>query len=410
MSRPMSLEALGTILDELSGTGRTDYVAVIVDRTATIRQQPAWRIPGNWLPRFLATASDPVELAPRRRSAILIATTLLLLAALVAAAIAGSRPPLPRPFGPAGNGQVIFVRDGDIYVGDSIESTPRLLIGGPDHDGIPLFSLLGDRLAFVREPSVQTGDLTLMLANADGSGIRPWSDSITGLNGVAWSPNNTDLVFGQSIESVSALVLYTVDGRQPKVLDVGVPAEWPAWRPPDGGQLAFVGLVEGQWRLHTARADGARVRDLGLAASFPSWSPDGSRLVFADSGEIYVAKIDELGGLNAVHRLEFDPRNEIETGAVWSPDGRRLAFVRGRNGLFSVAVGNADGTGYRDVGIETGPRDQSVTSVWAWSPDGQSILQTFDDGPTWLLDPDGGAPRQAAFGVGGFSNWQRIAP
>jgi Tol biopolymer transport system component len=410
MNRPMSVESLRLILDELAGTGRSDYVAETVARSASVRQRPAWSIAGNWLPRFLVTRTDPVKLAPAR-PAILVLTAVLLIAALLAAAIVGSRPRVPPPFGPAANGAITFVRAGDIYVADAIDAAPRLLIAGGDGDGIPIYSPQGDRLAFLRTPASDPdgGSFVLMLADIDGSNARELSGLTSGLNGIAWSPDGSTIMFGQSIASVSALVGYRVADGSSTVLDLGVPAEWPAWRPPDGRQLAFLGLVNGQWELHIANAEGGDVHRLGIAGDRPGWSPDGTRLVFSHDGRTHVAEMDASGMVTAVRTLAFDAASDLETGAIWSPDGARLAFIRASGGQFVVAVGDADGGAYRDVGI-AGPEDQSVNSVWMWSPDGRSILQTFDDGPTWLLDPDGGKPRRTDFGTSAFSNWQRLAP
>jgi Tol biopolymer transport system component len=420
MNGDRGLMRLAGILDELAGSGRTDYAAAIVVRAATVQQRPAWRFASRWLPPGLLAAFRSARTAPPARAFAFVLLALLV-GALILALVIGSRRNLPAPFGPAGNGVLAFASEGQIYVARSPRDQPSVLIDGPESDNIPIFSPRGDRVSFLRhpDPTGTEGDFFLMVADADGSNIRSLGGPISGLNGIAWSPDETSIAFGHSVQSVSAVVLYPIDGGASRVLDLDVPAEWPAWRPPDGRQLAFVGLVDGRWTLHVGLLSGAVVRNLGLGAAVPAWSPDGRRIVFdaldtSDDEEtpsfVHVADIGEDGMLVSDRALRFDAANDMEGGAAWSPDGRQLAFVRGRDDRYVVAVGNADGTDYREIGIETGPADARFASVWAWSPDGRWVIQTFDDGATWIFDPAGGTPQRAAVDVAAFTNWQRVAP
>jgi Tol biopolymer transport system component len=419
MTNGRSQVRLIELLDELAGSGRTDYTADILGYTARTPQRPAWRFPVRWLPETLVTKSVWRVTSPPAR-ALLLLVILGLLVGVTLGALAASRPRLPAPYGPADNGSIAWAHNGEIFAADSSESDGRVLVTGPESDNIPIWSPLGDRLAFLRhpDPTGTVGDFYLMVADADGSNARQLGGPLAGLNGIAWSPDQSTIAFGHSIDSVSAIVLYPVDGGPARTLEVGMPAEWPAWRPPDGRQIAFLGLVDGQWMLHVANADGSSVRNLGAAASPPTWSPDGSMLAFdsADATDgsperhvrIHVARIDARGGLVEDRTLDFDPRNDEEVGPVWSPEGGRVAFVWVRNERSGVAVGRVDNTDYRELGDDVGPPPANVRSVWMWSPDGEAVLHTYDEGPTWILDPTDGSAGQALFGNGAFSHWQRV--
>src|SRR5581483_9983654 len=82
----------------------------------------------------------------------------------------------------------------------------------------------------------------------------------------------------------------------------------------------------------------------------------------------------------------------------WSPDGRRLAFVRyadqGRR--LSLATANADGTGVRDL-VVSSPAAPFIRGP-AWSPDGRLIAFVEGAGGVaaeiWVVNADGrAAPR-----------------
>jgi len=72
------------------------------------------------------------------------------------------------PFGPAGNGVIALVKDGDIVVADRPGGETRPLVAGPEDDGSPMFSPDGTRLAFLRSTGLVSA---LMIADADGTNV-----------------------------------------------------------------------------------------------------------------------------------------------------------------------------------------------------------------------------------------------
>jgi TolB protein len=112
-------------------------------------------------------------------------------------------------------------------------------------------------------------------------------------------------------------------------------------------------------------ADGTEQRRLtrNAAGNLPAvWSPDGRRIAFVGRGdstpEIYVMNADGSGQ----RRLT---RNTVrDRDPVWSPDGKRIAFESN----WQVYVMNADGSGQRRL-----TRNGARTFAPAWSPDGQRI-------------------------------------
>ena len=99
----------------------------------------------------------------------------------------------------------------------------------------------------------------------------------------------------------------------------------------------------------------------------PAWSPDGRRIAFVSGrdrqSEIYVMNADGSGKRNLTRNRAKD---DLPT---WSPDGRRIAFVRatrssrGPLGVirfwgYELYVVNADGSGLRRLPLN--PRSKSV--------------------------------------------------
>ena len=140
-------------------------------------------------------------------------------------------------------------------------------------------------------------------------------------------------------------------------------------------------------------ADGTgRQRLLRNRGNFPSWSPEGRKIFFLRAGGrgrggpavIYVYVMNADGSV---------PRRLIRMAGVnnsfpsWSPDGRKIVFVRERDGNFEVYSMNADGSGQRNL-----TRDPGHDSDPAWSPDGRKIaFVTKRDGnlEIYVMNADG---------------------
>ena len=80
--------------------------------------------------------------------------------------------------------------------------------------------------------------------------------------------------------------------------------------------------------IYVMNADGRGTRLLARNASHVyAWSPDGRKIAFGrgrdGNDDIYVMNADGTGPRNLTHT-----RNALNQGAVWSPDGPKIAFTR----------------------------------------------------------------------------------
>jgi len=170
---------------------------------------------------------------------------------------------------------------------------------------------------------------------------------------------------------------------------------------PDGTQVALV--VRGNVYVTAQRskelaaispAPTVRVTGMPARERDVAWSPDGTTLVYSSDrdgrGELYRARPVGGGPFWSAARFEEErlTRNqEDDASPAFSPDGTRLAFVRGRG---TLKVADADGR-----------NERVIYSTWAnlsyrWSPDSRWLAFSYQDAhgnsEVWIVAAEGGTP------------------
>lgn len=219
------------------------------------------------------------------------------------------------------------------------------------------------------EPGFLVND-EIYFVRADGSGQRrvtrnAYVDSLGG-----WAPDGAKMLVYRTVlppdVGDNAIFVMNADGTHERRLlldredpsddDLGA-AEWT----PDSKRI----VVEINYEIYSMNLRGGNRRKLTTCqrpcASYPAVGPDG-RIAYVDvNADIYVMNADGSGA----HRIvEVSNPGEI----TWSPNGRKLLYVAGQSAGSDVFVVNADGTGLRNL-----THSQTHQYAATWSPDSRRI-------------------------------------
>ena len=138
-------------------------------------------------------------------------------------------------------------------------------------------------------------------------------------------------------------------------------------------------------KLAAGQGFGARL------ASDPVWSPDGRKIAFVRLSKplgVYVVNADGSG----VRNLTPKPMGAAYARPAWSPDGRKIAFASERDGNSEIYLMNANGSGQRNLTL-----DPAYDGDPGWSPDGKKITFVSNrDGryEVYVMNGDGSEQRR----------------
>ncbi len=166
----------------------------------------------------------------------------------------------------------------------------RLTSTAAVHEGQPVWSPLGDKVAFIRTVLLVGGNVFVI--NADGTGEQRVSDSGASAGYPVWSPIGNKLAFHQR-ESGGKSRIWVKNFADNTTEMIGNPAEQADWQfpewSPSGKQIAFHSNQNGSVQPGIFDLETALLRNGNRShngdARYARWSPDGQRVLYAVDGE-----------------------------------------------------------------------------------------------------------------------------
>ena len=157
-------------------------------------------------------------------------------------------------------------------------------------------------------------------------------------------------------------------------------------------KIAFSSARDGNLEIYVMDGDGSNQRRVTVNPArdeSPVWSPDGKKIAFVsnrnnvnkDHMQIWVIDADGKNPMRLTDGL-------VDWGPDWSPDGTKIVYDALPAG---ITVIDADGKNKRRLENQGGAHP-------SWSPDGKRIVYTF--GQIYVMDADGRNSKKLTHDVG----------
>lgn len=251
----------------------------------------------------------------------------------------------------------------------------------------------------------------LIVIDADGANRRVLTEHEAGNSLPRWSPDGSQVAFYSRRRGWSQIWLIAAEGGEPRRL-TSLPADNDdlAWSP-DGARIAYSSirgpdlLNRDIFTVDVASGAEQQLTDApGCFDGAPSWSPDGSQIAFLSDQDgwvhVYLMGADGQGRQQLTGGRCEDGWPNLNRGhLLWSPDGRSLAFVRGREGCMDLMLLDLAGGDVRRLSTKDG-----LHQLVGWLRDGSALVALIaapDAPPDLWLVPLSGAARQLSFSLAG---------
>ncbi len=287
--------------------------------------------------------------------------------------------------------------DADLVLVDIATGNQRTLTSERRSVSHPRFSLRGDRLAFLSNVAVASGQQPrpqIFVMPMGGGDVRRITSAPKGVQQFAWSPDGRTIAYATEDEAEKRPGperfndSFEVGNDDFLIQSQALPTH--AWLvPAEGGEARR--LTSGSWSIPINHPPGAPASPL-------NWSPDGKtialvRLATPHSGDARDATIQVVDVATGRMRA-LTGRDRLEGQPSYSPDGSQVAYWQPRDGdsgnVNEIHIAPSAGGAGRSI---TRTLDRNIARS-IWMPDGKSMLIGGNDGTRvslWLQPLDGPA-------------------
>src|SRR3954451_22788528 len=203
----------------------------------------------------------------------------------------------------------------------------------------------------------------------------------------AWSPDGTRIAFEEAPSAGSAdrdIKVKTFGSSAPALsLTSGAPREFKAAWSPDSQTIYYAKDNPTPQFLDIMKRPAAGGADVPVQAASgideyqPSIAPDGKKMCFtlqttpgdSNSANIYVVDLPTPGALTKIS--QDDPHGNIN--CTWSPDGTKIAYVRGTFSNGELVMANSDASSLSPISLAQDPGADNFDGNPDWAPDGRPV-------------------------------------
>jgi eukaryotic-like serine/threonine-protein kinase len=249
------------------------------------------------------------------------------------------------------------------------------------------------------------GSDSIWVVPRQGGAAKQIAGLLSEARNTVWHADSRRLFFSANVDGTFQIFVTDLAGHQPAQITKGDRDSLVLDASTDGTRVLYGSSKEDSdlWGVNVATSNEFPVAsDIGFEL-WPDVSPDSQRVAYQAVMNLSQGnKLDNSAVLTKPVRGEAKPFLLAQDGSLlkWSPDGKRLAFLRPANDAYALWTVNA--VGGEEKQLTTGelpqvsylalPYQRCEISNFSWSPDGQRLVyvsKNNDPQNLWAVDANG---------------------